>query len=81
MTNLARLITDSAAADPERPAIRLDDAVVPYGGLDHATRRVAGLLAARGIGPGDRVGLMLPTSRTSRSRCTGSCGSGRSPCR
>src|SRR4051794_2766715 len=60
MTNLARLITDSAAAAPERPAIRLDDAVVPYGGLDHATRRVAGLLAARGIAPGDRVGLILP---------------------
>ena len=60
MTNLARLITDSAAAGPERPAIRLDDAVVPYGGLDHATRRVAGLLAARGVGPGDRVGIMLP---------------------
>jgi long-subunit acyl-CoA synthetase (AMP-forming) len=29
MTNLARLITDPAAAGPERPAIRLDDAVVP----------------------------------------------------
>jgi long-chain acyl-CoA synthetase len=60
MTNLARLITDSAAAGPERPAIRLDDAVVPYAGLDHATRRVAGLLAARGIRAGDRVGVMLP---------------------
>jgi long-chain acyl-CoA synthetase len=60
MTNLARLITDSAAAHPERPAIRLDDAVVPYGGLDAATQRVAGLLRAKGIGPGDRVGLMLP---------------------
>jgi long-chain acyl-CoA synthetase len=60
VTNLARLITDSAAAHPERPAIRLDDAVVPYDGLDHATRRVAGLLTARGIAPGDRVGIMLP---------------------
>ena len=60
MTNLARLITDSAAAGPERPAIRLDDAVVPYAALDHATRRVAGLLAARGVGPGDRVAIMLP---------------------
>src|SRR3954463_8286628 len=60
MTNLARLITDSAAADPERPAIRLDDALVPYGELDHATRRAAGLLRARVIGPGDRVGIMLP---------------------
>jgi long-chain acyl-CoA synthetase len=60
MTNLARLITDAAAAGPERPAIRLDDAVVPYGGLDAATQRVAGLLRAKGIGPGDRVGIMLP---------------------
>src|SRR4051794_40042377 len=60
MTNLARLITDSAAADPERPAIRLDDAVVPYGGLDAASQRVAGLLRAKGVGPGDRVGIMLP---------------------
>jgi long-chain acyl-CoA synthetase len=61
MTNLASLITDAAAADPEAPAIRLEDAVVPYGGLDAATQRVAGLLRAKGIGPGDRVGVMLPS--------------------
>jgi long-chain acyl-CoA synthetase len=60
MTNLAGLIVDAAAADPERPAIRPDDAVVPYGALDHATRRVAGLLRAKGVGAGDRVGIMLP---------------------
>jgi acyl-CoA synthetase (AMP-forming)/AMP-acid ligase II len=46
VTNLARLVADSAAADAERPAIRMDDAVAPYGGLDQATRRVAGLLRA-----------------------------------
>src|SRR3954469_22078439 len=60
MTNLASVITDAAAADAERPAIRMDNGVVPYGGLDHATRRVAGLLRAKGFGPGDRVGIMLP---------------------
>src|SRR3954451_4228123 len=60
LTNLARLITDSAAADPERPAIRLDDAVVPYGGLDAASQRVAGLLRTSGVRPGDRIGIMLP---------------------
>src|SRR3954454_14906977 len=60
MTNLASVFTDAAAADAERPAIRMDNGVVPYGGLDHATRRVAGLLRAEGFGPGDRVGIMLP---------------------
>ena len=63
MTNLARLLGDSAAAGLERPAIRLDHAVVPYGGVNSASQRVAGLLRSRGVGPGDRVGLMLPSSR------------------
>src|SRR4051812_25327890 len=60
MTNLAGLIVSSAAAVPDRPAIRLDDAVVPYSALDAATQRVAGLLRAKGVEPGDRVGIMLP---------------------
>jgi long-chain acyl-CoA synthetase len=52
------LITE--AAEPERPAIRLDDLVMPYKMLDGASAHVAGLLAARGIEPGDRVGLLMP---------------------
>jgi long-chain acyl-CoA synthetase len=60
MANLARLVTASAAERPERPAIKLDDVVVPYAVLDEATRRLAGVLAARGVQAGDRVGLMLP---------------------
>lgn len=31
-----------------------------YADLDEASRRVAGALAARGIGPGDRLGIWLP---------------------
>jgi long-chain acyl-CoA synthetase len=60
MPNLASVMTRHAAAAPERPAIRLDDVVLPYGALDEASARLAGLLAARGVGPGDRVGLILP---------------------
>jgi long-chain acyl-CoA synthetase len=40
--------------------VKLDDVVLSYAALDDASARVAGLLAARGIGAGDRVGIMLP---------------------
>ncbi|MCW3013692.1 MAG: long-chain-fatty-acid--CoA ligase [Solirubrobacterales bacterium] len=58
--SLATFLTDSAARDPDHPALKLDDTVLTYGQLDELTRRVAGLLAAKGIGAGDRVGVMLP---------------------
>src|SRR6188472_2750882 len=60
MSNLASLMTRHAAEAPERPAVKLDDAVVSYGALDDASARLAGLLAARGVQAGDRVGLILP---------------------
>jgi long-chain acyl-CoA synthetase len=58
--SLATFLTDSASRDPEHPALKLDDIILTYGQLDDLTQRVAGLLAAKGIGPGDRVGVMLP---------------------
>jgi long-chain acyl-CoA synthetase len=58
--NLARNLTASAERFGDRVAQRLDDAEVSYAGLDGASARVAGLLAAKGVGPGDRVGIMLP---------------------
>ncbi|HEX4804355.1 MAG TPA: long-chain fatty acid--CoA ligase [Conexibacter sp.] len=58
--NLASLLTDSAARHPERPAIKLEDATMTFAQLDDASARFAGLLAARGFQPGDRVGVMLP---------------------
>ena len=58
--NLAENLSRSAAAGPDAPAVRLDDAVLSYAALDDASARVAGLLAARGVEPGDRVGIMLP---------------------
>jgi long-chain acyl-CoA synthetase len=60
MTNVAQMLTDSAAAHADRPAIRLDDLVLSYAALDGATAHMAGLLAERGVQPGESVGLMLP---------------------
>jgi long-chain acyl-CoA synthetase len=60
MANLASLLTDSAQHHAERPALKLDDAVVSYEALDDASARVAGLLRSKGFEPGDRAGIMLP---------------------
>jgi long-chain acyl-CoA synthetase len=60
MGSLANLLTDTAARHRDRPALKLDDAVVTYGQLDEGAARVAGLLKAKGLAPGDRVGVMLP---------------------
>jgi len=58
--NLARLVTEAAERQPEHPALKLDDAVVSYAQLDGASAHVAGMVAAKGVEPGDRVGIMLP---------------------
>jgi long-chain acyl-CoA synthetase len=58
--NLASLLTDSAARQPERTAIKLDDVELTYAQLDGASAHVAGLLEQHGFQRGDRVGVMLP---------------------
>jgi long-chain acyl-CoA synthetase len=58
--NLATILTDAAARDPDRPAVKLDDLEVTYGQLDESSARVAALLRSKGVGLGDRVGIMLP---------------------
>jgi long-chain acyl-CoA synthetase len=60
VTNLATNLSEAVARDPERVALKLDDVEVTYSALDAASARVAGLLAERGVQPGDRVGVMLP---------------------
>jgi long-chain acyl-CoA synthetase len=60
MTNLATFLTETAGRHPDGTAVKLDDVEVPYSALDQSSARVAGLLSERGVGPGDRVGLMLP---------------------
>jgi long-chain acyl-CoA synthetase len=58
--NLATLLTESAARDGDHIAIKLDDTEVSYALLDEGSKRVAGILREKGVGPGDRVGIMLP---------------------
>ncbi|MFO7854819.1 MAG: AMP-binding protein [Paracoccaceae bacterium] len=64
--NLARACCgDWAAAEPDRPALiflRLDGErrVWTHGELWRASGRLANALAARGLGRGDRCGLLLP---------------------
>ena len=60
MTNLALDLREAAQMYPDRPAVRLDDAVVSYARLDELSARVAGWLRERGLQPGDPVGIMLP---------------------
>src|SRR3954452_23518106 len=60
MTNLATLLTDSAAEHGERTALKLDDVAVPYAAVDEGSARVAALLKSKGLEEGDRVGIMLP---------------------
>jgi long-chain acyl-CoA synthetase len=58
--NLAVNLIDSVARDGDEPALRMDDIVISYDRLDELTAQLAGLLRARGITAGDRVGIMLP---------------------
>ena len=58
--NLACILTKAAEQDPDGIAIKLDDVELTYGALGEGSARMAGLLKAKGVEPGDRVGVMLP---------------------
>jgi long-chain acyl-CoA synthetase len=58
--NLASNLVRTAARHTDRPAVRLNDAVLTFRDLDVASARVAGHLRERGLEPGDRVAIMLP---------------------
>src|SRR5919106_3941121 len=58
--NLATILTETARRHGDRTAFKLDDVELSYALLDEASARIAGLLRQKGIGEGDRVGLMLP---------------------
>jgi long-chain acyl-CoA synthetase len=58
--NLAEVVQQSAATHNDRAALKLDQAELSYSALIDASERVAGVLTAKGVRPGDRVGVMLP---------------------
>ncbi|MGN6254557.1 MAG: long-chain-fatty-acid--CoA ligase [Solirubrobacterales bacterium] len=57
--NLASIVTASAERAPEAAAVRLGAAELTYAELDERSARLATLLRERGVGQGDRVGVML----------------------
>jgi long-chain acyl-CoA synthetase len=60
MTNFAEQLSAAAAEAPEKAGVKLDDIVVPWAEVDGSAARVAGLLRAKGVEAGDRVGLQMP---------------------
>ena len=60
MGNLAQNLLDTAAKQGRRPALRMGDTVLTYDQFGDAAGRVAAGLEARGVAPGDRVGILLP---------------------
>jgi amino acid adenylation domain-containing protein len=57
-TTLPAAFSAAVAAHPDRPAIVAADRIVSYRELDDLAAGVARVLAGRGIGPGQRVGLV-----------------------
>jgi long-chain acyl-CoA synthetase len=60
VSNLGQNLLDTAARDDSRPALRMDEAVLTFGEFRDAALKVGAALQARGVQPGDRVGLVLP---------------------
>jgi long-chain acyl-CoA synthetase len=53
-------VAANAAATPDRTALVCGTRRLTYGELDRWVNRIAGALAARGLGPGGRVAVLLP---------------------
>ena len=60
--DLASIVSEAAARDPEAVAVRAPDGVMTYGALDRTADRVARALVSLGVRPGDRVGVWTEKS-------------------
>ena len=49
-------------SDPAHPAVVAGDSTLSYGELERRSNQLAGLLRARGVGPDDRVAILLEPS-------------------
>ncbi|MBI2709059.1 MAG: long-chain fatty acid--CoA ligase [Actinobacteria bacterium] len=58
--NVATILRESAKRRPGKVAVILDDVRLTYAELDQLSDKVAANLVARGLRPGDTVGLQLP---------------------
>ena len=62
MTNLSTNLVVSARNYPDKTALRCGEDTLSFAEFDAAAARVATLLERAGIGPGDRVAVMLPNT-------------------
>ncbi|MGN6171937.1 MAG: AMP-binding protein, partial [Streptosporangiaceae bacterium] len=60
MTNLAGIVRDAQEARGQWMAVRQGELALTYAELARASGQAAALLRDAGVGPGDRVALMLP---------------------
>ncbi|MCP2501771.1 MAG: AMP-binding protein [Deltaproteobacteria bacterium] len=58
--NLARLLSETAARNPGKPAVVFEGTPCTYGAFDREVERYAAMLHAAGVGKGDRVAIQLP---------------------
>ena len=58
--NLPTILSSTTRECPNAPAILLGERKIDYAELDRAARGVAAALQARGIGPGEKVALLVP---------------------
>ncbi len=58
--SIASILAETARRTPDRPALHFMGRTIAYGELWDRTRAYAGALAARGIGPGSRVAMIVP---------------------
>jgi fatty-acyl-CoA synthase len=62
MINLSSFIAFHARQTPERPALKYRGEEISYAAFDARVRQVAGWLAAKGIGAGDVVAVLMKNS-------------------
>ncbi len=62
MLNLAHFLDVTARAYPDTTAVILDEVKLSYAELAAYAKRVASMLAKKGIGPGDKVAVMIPNT-------------------
>jgi len=58
--HVAELLSATVARQPDAVALRIGEAGMTYRELDQVTAATAGWLRHRGVGPGDRVAVLLP---------------------
>jgi long-chain acyl-CoA synthetase len=60
--SLAAILHESAERRPDHPAVVLGSSAVTYRELWHGARQYAAVLRSAGVGPGDRVAILVPNT-------------------